>query len=62
MSGPELAARIEAVRPGVKVLFMSGYTDDALGPHGILEEGIRFIQKPFSVDALAAKVQEVLAG
>jgi two-component system cell cycle sensor histidine kinase/response regulator CckA len=57
MSGPELAARIEAARPGVKVLFMSGYPDDALGR---LEDGIGFIQKPFSVDALAAKVRDVL--
>jgi PAS domain S-box-containing protein len=56
MSGPELAARIEAARPGVKVLFMSGYADDTL------EDGVSFIQKPFSAAALAEKVRDVLAG
>jgi signal transduction histidine kinase len=61
MSGPELAGHVEAAQPGVKVLFMSGYADDALGSHGMLEEGIRFIQKPFSVEALATKVRDVLS-
>jgi DNA-binding NtrC family response regulator len=57
MSGPELAARVEAARPGVKVLFMSGYSGDAMG---MLEEGVGFIQKPFAAAALAVKIREVL--
>ena len=44
----------------MKVLFMSGYTDDAILHHGILHEGISFIQKPFSPDDLAKKVREML--
>jgi two-component system cell cycle sensor histidine kinase/response regulator CckA len=59
ISGPELAKRIEAARPGMKVLFMSGYSGDALGT---LEDGVGFIQKPFSMESLAARVREVLDG
>ena len=47
------------LRPGIKVLFMSGYTDDAIVHHGVLEKGVEFIQKPFSPDQLAVKVREV---
>ena len=60
LSGRELADRLEKLRPGIKVLFMSGYTDDAIVHHGVLEEGAEFIQKPFSPDELAVKVREVL--
>src|SRR6266511_1061633 len=60
MSGRELAERVVAVDGKLKVLYMSGYTDDAIVYHGVLEEGIDFIQKPFSPDALARKVREVL--
>ncbi|HEX9422014.1 MAG TPA: hypothetical protein VF899_02145, partial [Pyrinomonadaceae bacterium] len=56
----ELAERVVAVDGKLKVLYMSGYTDDAIVYHGVLEEGIDFIQKPFSPDALARKVREVL--
>jgi CheY-like chemotaxis protein len=60
MSGPELAQRLAAVRPTMKILCMSGYTDDAVVRHGALEAGIAFIQKPFTPETLARKVREVL--
>jgi two-component system, cell cycle sensor histidine kinase and response regulator CckA len=60
MSGRELADRILPVNPGIRVLFMSGYTDDAIVHHGVLNEGTPFIQKPFSPQALARKVREIL--
>jgi CheY-like chemotaxis protein len=60
MSGRQLADRLREGRPELKVLFVSGYTDDAIIRHGILEPGIAFLQKPFTPDALARKVREVL--
>lgn len=60
LSGHRLAERITAGRPNMKVLYMSGYTDDAIVRHGVLECGTRFLQKPFSSDTLADKVREVL--
>ena len=59
-SGRELADELEKLRPGMKVLFMSGYTDDAIAHHRVLEGGAEFIQKPFSPQQLAAKVRMVL--
>jgi len=48
------------VRPTIKTLYLSGYTDDAILHHGVLEEGVAFLQKPFSLGALARKVREVI--
>jgi two-component system cell cycle sensor histidine kinase/response regulator CckA len=60
MSGRELAERMQALRPNLPVLFMSGYTDDAIVRHGLLDAKLNFIQKPFDADAAARKVREVL--
>ena len=62
MNGRELADQIVQKRPGIKVLFTSGYTDDAIVRHGVLEPGIAFIQKPYRPRALARKIREVLDG
>jgi two-component system cell cycle sensor histidine kinase/response regulator CckA len=60
MSGPELAKRLAQIRPNVRVLCMSGYTDDSIVRHGVLEAHIAYLQKPFTPETLTTKVREVL--
>lgn len=62
LSGRELATRLSAARPDLKVLYISGYTDDSVFRHGVLEGGMSFLQKPFNLKAMAQKVREVLDG
>jgi len=59
-AGPSLVERLRASRPSLPVLYMSGYTDDAIVHHGVLSEGTPFLQKPFTPHGLAQKVREVL--
>jgi len=61
MSGRDLAERLKPLRPGVAVVYMSGYTDDAIGRHGLLEAGTHFLQKPFTSQQLLVKCREVLS-
>ncbi len=60
MNGLELAEKLSAIRPGIKCLYMSGYTADVIAHRGILDEGVNFIQKPFGANDLAASVRQVL--
>ena len=60
MGGPELAEQLLALRPGVKVIFASGYTNDAIARNGVLDTAVVFIQKPYRPKALAQKIREVL--
>jgi two-component system, cell cycle sensor histidine kinase and response regulator CckA len=60
MGGRELAKQLTEAREGLKVVYMSGYTDDAVVRHGVLAAEVAFLQKPFTPDALARKVREVL--
>jgi PAS domain S-box-containing protein len=60
MGGRELIDRLTPLRPSIKAIFMSGYTDDAIVRHGLMDDTLEFIQKPFSAYALARKVRQVL--
>ncbi len=60
INGKELSERIVPLKPGIRTIFMSGYTADIIANRGVLEQGVEFIQKPFSLKALAAKVRQVL--
>jgi DNA-binding NarL/FixJ family response regulator len=60
ISGPDLVRQLKPLRPDIRVLYISGYTDEAIVHHGIPESGAAFLQKPFLPDALARKVREVL--
>ena len=60
MSGKELRDRIESKRPGTKVLFMSGYPESVITKHGVIDEGIHYIQKPFSIHNFSVKIQDAM--
>jgi two-component system, cell cycle sensor histidine kinase and response regulator CckA len=60
MSGPRLSEEVVKMCPDISVLFMSGYTDTTIVHQGVLDEGMAFLQKPFTPDALALKVRECL--
>ena len=62
MNGRELAERLRALHPGVPILFMSGHTADVITQNGVLDEGVNFLQKPFSMQDLAVKVREAMGG
>ena len=62
MSGPALVDRLVASRPGVKVLYVSGYSAEALGRQGVLGAGVALLKKPFTVANLLRTVREVLDG
>jgi PAS domain S-box-containing protein len=60
LSGRDLATKLSSERPDTRVLFISGYTDDTIVRHGVLEGGVAFLQKPFNLKALAEKIREVM--
>jgi two-component system, cell cycle sensor histidine kinase and response regulator CckA len=60
MNGKEMAEKMRRIQPGLKVLFMSGYTSDFIDKHGVLEQGVNFIQKPFSPIDLANKIRSIM--
>jgi response regulator RpfG family c-di-GMP phosphodiesterase len=62
MNGRELYAKLHALRPGLQCLYLSGYTADVISQRGVLPEGVSFLQKPYSLKTLAAKVRAVLDG
>lgn len=62
LSGPELANRLRLLRPDMKVLWMSGYTDDSIVRHGVLESKVAYLQKPITVQSLTTKGRSVLGG
>lgn len=62
MHGWELTTRLVGLYPGIRQLFMSGYTADVIARHGVFDEGLQFIEKPFSARDLAQRIRQVLGG
>ena len=62
LCGPELAEKIQSVRKDIRVLYMSGYTNDLIANHGVLDEGTLLVEKPFTFNSLLSKVQIALHG
>jgi FixJ family two-component response regulator len=60
-NGKELLDRILKIRPGLKCLFVSGYTSDTISRHGVLEEGMNFLEKPYTIKEIAQKVNSALS-
>src|SRR6202035_4960019 len=60
IDGPKVAECITRIHQGIKVLYVSGYTDDAIAQHGILDSGVALLQKPFTKESLTSKVRDVL--
>ena len=60
MNGKELAGRVKLLRPEIRVVYMSGYAADVISQRGLLDPGVQYIAKPFSRDALAARIRETL--
>jgi CheY-like chemotaxis protein len=60
MNGRDLAKHLKTIQPDLKILFMSGYTADVIAHHGVLEKGVSFISKPFSMEELATKVRQTI--
>ena len=60
LSGTELVSQLETTKPGIKALYLSGYTDSSIVHHGLLGPKVAFLQKPFTIERLARKVREVI--
>jgi len=60
MNGQELHRQIEQIKPGIKVLFTSGYTSNIIAVQGIIKRGINFLQKPFAPSSLGKKIRQIL--
>ncbi|HSG27380.1 MAG TPA: response regulator, partial [Candidatus Krumholzibacterium sp.] len=60
MNGRELFQRLETMKPGIRVLYMSGYSDEVIAHKGVLDDDVQFIQKPFNTQVLSARIRELL--